>query len=80
MMQEAFEASGYDDWPVLEGLDEGDLDAIARIGNITLLPGHRKRILIAARLLGAGRTCTDEVRGGETEGFWRVKDFVKRQE
>ena len=49
----AFESSGYDDWPQLKSLDNKDLDAIARHGNITLLPGHRKKILLAARQLEA---------------------------
>lgn len=54
--------SGYDDWPQLRSLDDKDLDAIARHGNVTLLPGHRKKILLAARQLeAAGKLAGDEI-------------------
>ena len=47
----AFEASGYDDWPQLQALDDDDLDAISRHGHITLLPGHKKKLLLASKQL-----------------------------
>jgi hypothetical protein len=48
---QAFEASGYDDWLQLSQLEDSDLDAIEQAGRLQMLPGHRKKILIASRLL-----------------------------
>lgn len=60
---EAFEASGYDDWLQLSQLDDLDLDAVEQAGKMQMLPGHRKKLLIASRMLaevGRGFSCGDE--------------------
>ena len=52
----AFEASGYDDWPQLTQLTDADLDSIACHARIAVLPGHRKKLLMASRQLAAVST------------------------
>ena len=50
--------AGYDDWPVLRNLTDEDLDTIARCSAITILPGHRKKLLLASKELGVQVRCT----------------------
>ncbi len=42
-------ATGYDDWPVLRNLTDEDLDTIAQCSAVTILPGHRKKLLLASK-------------------------------
>ncbi len=49
----AFNAAGFDDLSTIAHLDTADLDNISAAGGITILPGHRKKLLLAApRLQG----------------------------
>ncbi|CAG9466252.1 unnamed protein product [Pedinophyceae sp. YPF-701] len=48
---QAFLTSGFEDEDTLADLDHGDLDQIANFAGITIPPGHRKKILLAAQKL-----------------------------
>jgi hypothetical protein len=47
-----FEAAGYADWELLGCLEEKDLAMIELHANCTILPGHRKKILMASHQMG----------------------------
>lgn len=48
----AFDTSGFNDWEVLAALDENDLESIELAAGISILPGHRKKILMASKQMG----------------------------
>ncbi|QDZ23631.1 hypothetical protein HOP50_11g61710 [Chloropicon primus] len=49
---EAFRASGYDDESVLVDISEKDIAEIEHFAGVTVLPGHRKKIMLAGKRLG----------------------------
>uniref|UniRef100_A0A6S8HD74 SAM domain-containing protein n=1 Tax=Dunaliella tertiolecta TaxID=3047 RepID=A0A6S8HD74_DUNTE len=45
----AFVNAGFDDWSLLSILDDNDLALIEMHNDLTILPGHRKKLLLAAK-------------------------------
>ncbi|EFJ47033.1 hypothetical protein VOLCADRAFT_117977, partial [Volvox carteri f. nagariensis] len=50
---EAFDDAGFSDWDLLSCLTEADLDAITAHTGAVIPPGHRKKLLMASRQMGA---------------------------
>ncbi|MEW5307087.1 MAG: hypothetical protein WDW36_009505 [Sanguina aurantia] len=48
----AFEGAGYNDWDLLSRLDNQDITAIEDHSGTKILPGHRKKLLLASRQIG----------------------------
>ena len=55
---EAFRSSGYDDLSVLANITEKDIRDIEAFSGVTVLPGHRKKIILAGRRLGGDDAAT----------------------
>lgn len=82
----AFHAAGYDDLATLAYLNPTDLNLIGQASGTAVLPGHRKRLLLAApRLQGlkpakrrpdgdgaaaGGATATSQQEGLPTQSEW----------
>jgi hypothetical protein len=47
----AFSSSGFDDLQLLSTLNERDLDSIEAFSSTRILPGHRKKVLLASQVL-----------------------------